>query len=74
MPEGDGRGSSGTSRRGRSSRTTTPSSHQEPHGLMGTVNLRDLLRACPAPPVGRPRNPIRDAEVQWKGGAKSRES
>lgn len=40
---------------------------------MGT-SLRDLLRACPAPPVGRPRNVIGDAEGQWKGGAKSRES
>ncbi|VCW66394.1 unnamed protein product, partial [Gulo gulo] len=33
-----------------------------------------MLRACPAPPVGRPRNVIGDAEGQWKGGAKSRES
>lgn len=40
---------------------------------MGTI-LRGLLRACPAPPVGRPRNVIGDAEGQWKGGAKSRES
>lgn len=58
---------------GRSFQTTIPSNHQDSQGLVGTVN-RDLLYPCPAPPVRRPRNPIRDVEVQSKGRLKSRES
>lgn len=40
---------------------------------MGTIN-RDLVRPCPAPPVGRPRNFIQTAEVQSKSVPKSLES
>lgn len=40
---------------------------------MGTIS-RDLVRPCPAPPVGRPRKFIRTAEVQSRSVPKSLES